>query len=673
MNSTLGSSKSEGKTPTYLESSGYHQELVNQVVARVTQQGLISNPQAIQQIDSQNKDYINLKALGETKNFESHQKLCFNRGDQIERKIDALDNLSQKEKDYKSSYSGNNMTPSSLLHPQNQNYTEQQQQDSICYSGDNQNSREQGNNSSVGQQRTTTEDCSGGGTTATSAEISDDQRQTHCTNPDLSSSSSFMLPNVSHFKASDNVGNSIISSNSTPASSANTADTSDYLTNHNLNRIQSQQQEADTNSGTNSNNLHQNYQQGVDCEFKSNSKDTQFVNYSAPVRGGNNNYQTNFASPVSDQQSKLDSIVNERSIFENKYTFGPDPNNIQVGIPNVNSMIATRDLAQQQAMTSINQYYSHYNLMPTPSSKSSSPTSSNSTPSPKTSAMQPNASQHSNQLVSTSINNSASRIHIDHLNHHYMSGNVGTTSITAHPQHHINQHYSYGQQSTSTPNQAHLAMSGHEQGYGHQQQHHHHHQPQHSHHQQQHQQQQQQQLQQQQLHQQNVQNQQSIYHQLTNNTSNVGVSHVYSNTGAGNHYQTPNSTSGHQSNHLISGSQSHLNTAAAACAAAAVVSQTLKTVANQHGQQHHYGGSMNGFSATTDGLMNMTAQNHQQFHPMSSLNNHHLNNQGSIAQQQQQQSLPGHHATAIVARKYQCKMCPQVSHSIHASKPHDLY
>lgn len=303
---------------------------------------------------------------------------------------------------------------------------------------------------------------------------------------------------------------------------------------------------------------------------------------------------------------------------------------------------------------------------------------STSTPPPKAGIMHSNTTQHPNQIVQSAVANSLStsasaQIHLDQLNQHYMSAsNGGGAGVNANgvmgahqQQHQINQHYSYNHQATGgSSNQHQLAVitSNHDQPYPHQQQQNHHHQQQQHQHQQLTQQPQQP----------NTQSPQSLYHHLANNAASVNVGNIYSNTTNSNHYQghLQGTGSAHQPNHLISGAHhNHLNTAAAACAAAAVVSQTLKNVANQHSQQHHYGGSIaNGFGATTGSLMNMTAQHHQQFGSINTLNhNHHLSNQGSIShhhqQPQHQQNHSVHHAATMVTRKYQCKMCPQVSSS----------
>lgn len=400
----------------------------------------------------------------------------------------------------------------------------------------------------------------------------------------------------------------------------------------------------------------------------------------------------------------------------------------------------------------MNQYYNdHYsNLIPTISSKSSSPKSANSTPSPKTSNSSLHiaasiAQQPSNQIIAASglANPTSAPTHlVGHLNQHYMGTppnvvNLGQTQQAV--QHSAataaGQHYSavaaaaaYNQQAqAATGNvaggdagQHHQSiMSTHEQIYAQQQQQHqqqlqqqqqqHQHQQilqqqqqQQQHHNQQqqiqqHEHQQQQQQSQQQQHHPSV-GQQRIYHHLANNGVSVGSPGIYA--GSGNaHYQshlTGNGLNGGQStNHLIADAQhqSHLNNTAAACAAAAVVSQTLKSVTNQH-QNHsqHYGTSAQ-FPTTNEGLMNISVHNHH--HPQhnqqsihthpgalvnhhSFINHHHHHQQQASRQNTQapqhqhhsQQSLSIGHATSLTTRKYQCKMCPQVSLEMDRHRDH---
>lgn len=165
-----------------------------------------------------------------------------------------------------------------------------------------------------------------------------------------------------------------------------------------------------------------------------------------------------------------------------------------------------------------------------------------------------------------------------------------------------------------------------------------------------------------------VPNQHSSYHQLANKAASVN--HMYGNpvNAAATQYPSHlhNSVENHESNHhlIADAHQNHLDTAAAACAAAAVVSQTLKTVANHHTQQAHYASTTsNSFgSSNTGSLMNISAPHHQQFHTVSSMNHnpHHLMSRAPIANGQST-NVQVHHPTSVVTRKYQCKMCPQVS------------
>jgi len=619
-------------------------------------------------------------------------------------------------------YSKNNMTPSSLLLLQNHNYIEQQQQrNTDNYDNDTTNLK----NLTQEREANNTISCSGAGRCAGKqsddhSSLSQSSTKTSvsagaATADNLSLPASLMLTNINQFKPLDGNGNSSINSVSngganrtttansnnnilTPTSSANNViASSDY--HQDLSHIHNQRlTEADVLAANSINSLQQNYQQSLaNCDFKQASGS--FVQqYSAAqnnrLSGGTVGYHHSFPSPH-EQPIKLpgSQSLNSRNTFEEDNSIITDHgNNIRTGNhPNVESLNVAQDLAQHQAArtASLHQYYNnHYNLMPTSSSQSSSsPTSSTSTPSPKTSAMHStnNTSQHSNHIVSSPSSSAVAtnspptpHIHLNHFNQHYVN-NSATASVIGinHQQHQVSQHYAaYNQQTAGAPNQHHLAMSNHDQAFAHhhhnhhqqQQQHHqnHHQQAQHHHQQQQeqHHHQQQQQSQQQQQQQHNIHSQQSIYHQLATN-SNVNMNHMYVN--AGTHYQghLQNTSAVHQhSSNLMSGShhQNQLNSAAAACAAAAVVSQTLKTVANQHNQQHHYGGSISGsFNATsTGGLINITAQHHQQFHTVNPLNQHHLGNQNATSQQQTQ-NLPVHHTTSIVTRKYQCKMCPQVS------------
>lgn len=713
----------ERKTPTQGTSDGYNQQqatataaLVNQVVT-VAQQEL--RDQLKQQrnsiTDSRDSSSDRSEATNcsktvkgaESREVEQHNQSLSSREQRERKKIgfpnvrgareDKGDEREQRSICGSSSIAGyksrNNMTPSSLLLLHNHSFGEQQYRNSAGYiSSDHQhNQQEKTKDISIEQSASASENCTRGSVINSAANKLSDNQPHRANYIESSQSSSLMLPQINQFKALDNAGNSStdnssgfnnligISASTTASNSgshtnlngtsrSNLVDSSDYLSSHNSDRSQDQQRDG---LASNISNLQQCYPQNLPttCSRKVTTSTPQFVQYSAQNnRQSLDSYQTSFPATMLEQQIKFENGIIGRGIFEENNSISINQNNILTGESNNDTISTTRDLAQHRAMTSINQYYNnHYNiLMPTPSSKSTSPASSTSTPSPKTNAMHPNASQISSQMVSTGVPNSSAsqQLHLDHINHNYIGNTVASDGMS-HQQHQVNQHYSYNPHSTGTQNH-HLAISNQEQhAYAHQHQQqplqHQHHlqQPQHHH------------QQQQQQHQQH-QSQQSIYQHLANNGATMNVNQIYGNSGAGTHYQghIQNNTVGHQPGHLMSSAhQSHLNTAAAArAAAAAVVSQTLKTVANQQSHQHNYTGDIaNGFGATTGGFMNMNTQHHQQFHSMNSLNHHqhHLSNQNSVVQQQQnhqqQQIVSMHHPSSVTTRKYQCKMCPQVS------------
>ena len=585
----------------------------------------------------------------------------------------------RERKNNQGSYCGDNMTPNSLLLLQNPNYIEQQQQrDTSNYSETSSHGQqERGNDTESGQPRVVADVQCGRG--LASDKQNDNRLQVHCIEPVSTSSASPMLSNINQFKSLNSVGNlsnnGDIGTNQIANPSANIVGPSDYLSNRDSHQIHSHLTDAEVQAANGINNLQQGYHHSPTvCDQKVTG--VQFAHHGAQsARYSNAEYNASFQSSMIERQFKLEAKTNSRGGLEEDDLTLTSRNNTQAGQLGANTLTNAQDLVQQQhTRASANHYYNtHYNLMPTPSSKSSSPTSSNSTPSPKNNAMHSNTSHHSNQLIaSASSNASTSHIHpLDHLNNQYV--NTGALINPNLQQHQLNQSYSYHHQATGGSNQHQMALVTQDQVYSHQQQQHHlqHHQQQQQ--QQQHQQQQQQQQHQQQQHpihqqqhqqqQQSAQNHQSIYHHLANNAANMNVSHIYNNTGSGHSYHTHlQGVSGQHSGNLMSGaSQNHLNSAAAACAA--VVSQTLKTVANQQSQQHHYGGSIaNGFGANSGNLINMTAQHGHFHHAMAPINqHHHIPTHNSSIQSQQQQSVPMHHAASIVTRKYQCKMCPQVS------------
>lgn len=628
----------------------------------------------------------------------------------------------------------NNMTPSSLLLIQNRNYIEKQQQIDQLQERQQHLTADQCKRSkildtqatdiidelelsrSLGQDdkqqagdshHATDTDASANVPTAALDQVHVVPTSSSASSSSLSSSS--MLEVNNHFKHSDSIdSNSSINGNSCreSTSSANSLNEqqSNYSTDACADRVQSIAATTTTTAtattittaatlqvnALNSNNI-SGLRHGYQQSLASSDVKASEAHYSAQSYRLPDYYRSNFSASMLGHPMRLDSAVDDERRINHVDGGNQTHSNIN---DHVNSLTAAQDYAgttqQQSRSANINQYYSsHYNLIPAISSKSSSsPNSPHSSPSPKTNVMQAiNANHNSNQLIATGLNNPSSSVmiasdsHLDHLSHHYSATNAAMN------QHHqMNHHYSYNQQVVGPTNQHHLNMTTHGQTYAHAQAHQHQHQHQHQQHQQhqhQHQQHQHQQHQhQQQSHQlqSSLSNQQSIYHQIANSAAvSNGVNHAYGGASNGVHYHghLQSGVGGNQSSNLMSEAhQSHLNTAAAACAAAAVVSQTLKTVANQHNHQHsnHYGAPIgSGLSANTGSLMNMTAQHHQQFHGVTPLSQHHLGmgsqhqhnqqppNSHHIQQQQQQTSLPAHQAASIVTRKYQCKMCPQVS------------
>lgn len=443
---------------------------------------------------------------------------------------------------------------------------------------------------------------------------------------------------------------------------------------------------------------------------------------------------SNFTQPMSEQhhQSSADkhdgtTTSNNRIVFEdaNSTSTTGQSSNLQSGNQSQSNLIATA--RRNQVMTNFNLCYgtnSHYNLMPTPSSKSTSPTSSNSTPSPKTSVMHAtsassgtgnsgtgssssssssgssnnnnnnnsNGPRPNHHIIASALANSSTSasqaVHLDHLNQHYVNESMLSGSSLQQHHHNVAHNYTYANAPTSSSN-LHLAMSNHDQQYSHhqinqsvpQQQQQQHQQMQQQQQQQQHHHQQQQHHQQQHHQQQSIQTHQAIYQHMAHNTANVGVNHIYGNHGNTVHYQGHLQAQAGNSGQIVPGAhQSHLNTAAAARAAAAVVSQTLKTVTNHQGQHsHHYGSSIaNSLSATPGSIMNhITAPHHQhQFHTMDQVgHSHHMASHHHHLTTNQAQQPPlstSHNAASIVTRKYQCKMCPQVSQLFQLSPKSSL-
>jgi len=387
------------------------------------------------------------------------------------------------------------------------------------------------------------------------------------------------------------------------------------------------------------------------------------TNPNAPEILSNQYQQTHFTTPMlAGQQFKFDNSyvgrLNNGIDSSGNFSGSFERHSEQLDTSGTHTQTLNRDvLAHHQGHRGSvsNQYNSHhqYNLI-TSTSKSSSPNSTNSSPSPRVYDMQAiNPIHGSNHIIPSGLNHSStstmttSESHLDNLNNHYMSG--GAANLGLNQQHHqLNHHYSFNPQATAH----HLSIPTHDQSYSHAQQ-------------QQHQHQQQQEAQ---MHQQaqgsNLASQQhSIYHQIANSGSGA---HAYGVNANAVHYHSQFHSSNNQANSLVvDAQQNHLNTAAAAAHAAAVVSQKLKTVTNQHNNhQQNYGSSVaNGFAAGA-GLMNMAAHNHQQFHNTLSqhqLNHHHQRSVIHPNQHSLQHQQVVHQAASVVARKYQCKMCPQVS------------
>lgn len=504
------------------------------------------------------------------------------------------------------------------------------------------------------------------------------------------------------------------------SSQATRTSTSEHFMNHDSSRGADLTTSSDA-TADNCDSQHNNYHQQQSARLErrdesqkpvTNSSSLLFSHYDTSNIGNpssNSAYQqhSNFVQPMSEQphsmNNKLDgSNSNNRIVFEdtNSNNTSGQNNNLQSGNQSQSNLITAA--RQNQAMTNINQCYTnnHYNLMPTPSSKSTSPTSSNSSPSPKTRSMHlgvgssgnsnDGGSRPNHHIIASALANSSSTsasqvAQLDQLNRHYVNESMLTGSGLQ-QQHHAAHNYTYGQTPTSSSN-LHLAMSNHDQPYSHhqlnqgvpqqqqQQQHQQQHQQQQHHQQmQQHQQQQQHHHQHHQQQQQSIQTHQAIYQHMAHNTASVSVNHIYGNHGNTVHYQGHLPAQAGNSGQIVPGAhQSHLNTAAAARAAAAVVSQTLKTVSHQQGQQdhhhHHYGSAIaNSLGASPGSIMNhITAPHHQhQFHAMDQIGHtHHIashHHHHMTANQVQQSSLTSSHNTAsIVTRKYQCKMCPQVS------------
>lgn len=523
--------------------------------------------------------------------------------------------------------SRNNMTPSSLLSLSNHHSYGEQHQSRHCTIGNDSDYHDtssdlQGKDDDLIPEQARLQD---GKST-----IRDNQNQAShsCTiQASASSSSSLMLADINQFKSLEGIGNSSTSKTQTSGSSINDLNAFDYSTNPSASQISNQI----TGVLASVDSFQQTYQPNSASYDVKSSNGSQSNNYAGSHGRLSCGSYSNLSASMLGQQIKFESPGGCGVMIDDHNALVVDHNNSVTRNPNIGSLTAAK--VQQQARSHFNQYYhNHYNFMPASSSKSSSPTSASSTPPPpKSLAMHPNTSQHSNQHATTLVTTSSSQSvqnHLDQLSQHYMS--EGSHPMNQH-QNQLNTHYVYNQHSNGNLGVNHSNLPSHDQTY---EQHNNHHQ------------------------QQVIPNQQSIYHHLTGNT-NVGLNHIYANHRGATHYQTHLSNgmnSGHQSgNHLVSGAhQGNLNSAAAH--AAAVVSQTLKTVANQH---NHYASSMtNGFGPPTGAVMNISSQHHQALESVGSLN--HLTNQACI-QQSTHQAISIGHAASVATRKYQCKMCPQVS------------
>lgn len=490
----------------------------------------------------------------------------------------------------------------------------------------------------------------------------------------------------------------------TSSDAASSTDNGDSQHTHYHQPQQIREGRDDQKSVTNNGLLFSQYHDTISNNPSTNSAYQVHSNFTQPMSSSSEQLQ------ASNTNKLIDGTASNRSgVFEdtnsNNTTIGQG-NNLQSVTQSQSNLITAAQ--QHQAMTNMNQCYtnSHYNLMPTPSSKSTSPTSSISTPSPKTSVMHassagggggvggnnnnninnsnssnnasgggPRPSHHiiasalANSSVAPTSASTSQAANLDQLNEHYV--NESMLSGSSLQQHHqVAHNYTYGHAPASSSS-LHSSISNHDQPYSHhqlnqsvsQQQ-----QQQQQHHQMQHQQNQQQHHQQQQ----SIQSHQVFYQHMAHNTAGVGVNHIYGNHSNNVHYQGHLQTQASNSGQLVPGAhQNHLNTAAAARAAAAVVSQTLKTVTNQqgqHGHHHHYGGAIANTLGTGSIMNHITAPHHQhQFHHAMDqvgqshhmVTHHHMTT--NQAQQLQQASLTASHNQSIVTRKYQCKMCPQVS------------
>lgn len=303
--------------------------------------------------------------------------------------------------------------------------------------------------------------------------------------------------------------------------------------------------------------------------------------------------------------------------------------------------IAARELLVANCQARNNYTSQHYNLMQSSSSKSSSP-KSNSTPSPRMNAI--STHQPTNHHIDNMVHIAPSNVQLDQLNQQYI--NVATANQQNHNQHqqYVTAHHNQASATTSI-SQSHLApatINNDHQNIHYQQfplQTHHHHGIQQAipHHQ-----------------------QQALYQHLASNASS-NVNHLYSSNSTGNlsyQNQVQNSNSNHQNNQLMGPPyHSHsLNSAAAAAAAAAVVSRTLKTVANQHATSYGHQANSN-VNASSNNIMNMSTAHHNYHSQYSDHNSHSLNGIANYQNQSNHQL----HTSNIAARKYHCKMCPQVS------------
>lgn len=544
----------------------------------------------------------------------------------------SIGRVERREEDKVSVSLRNNMTPSSLLSLQSHSYLEHQQLQH-CMSSDDSNYH-QADTVEQQQQQGKENDLRIDQQPIIEGKIETANQDQNCTNQDINSpsTSSPMLNTANQFKTLDSASNT---------SKIQATSTSSIANLNAFNYSSNSSQLSDTTVSVDG--FQQNYhQQSPTSHELKNPIGSEYFHYGGSNGRMNCSDYRGLPASMLGQQIKFDSSVNNGSILENRNALVIDHRRETSGSSSAGYLTAAK--VQHQARTHLNQYYqSHYNFLPTSSSKSSSPTSSSSTPPPKALAIHSNTSQNSNQHISnlvTSSSASAVQNRLDQLSQHYINDGGDQLVTIHHYPNQMTQSYAYNQQSVAAHTQDHSNTPGHEQLYDQ----HHSNQTNHQ--------------------QQVTSSHQAIYHHLANNSANVGMNHIYGGSRGTNHYQShiPNGIgANHQHNHhLTSGvHQGNLNSAAAH-AAAAVVSQTLKTVANQSS----YGSAMtNGFGTSAGNIMNISSQHQQALNSVNHLN-HSLSMQGAQVQPSNQ-GIGLNHAASATTRKYQCKMCPQVRRMIN--------